>query len=92
MNDQATPSLSDALSWDRHPPPMATEPQERLQPLRAEEHPGVSGTPNLACKPKIRRSDDRGRATVEGVGSVHMHEEDLEHAREHGDSHELLAL
>ena len=40
-----------------HPLPMAAT---RLQPLRAEEHPG-SGTPNLACKAKMRRSAARGR-------------------------------
>ena len=44
-----------------HPLPMATT---RLQPLRAEEHPG-SGTPNLACKAKMRRSAAQGRGWSE---------------------------
>ena len=53
-------------TWDHgresHPLPMATP---RLQPLRAEDHPGT--TPNLACKAKVRRSAALGR----GRGKVH---------------------
>ena len=45
------------LQRSYHPLPMATT---RLQPLRAEEHPG-SGMPNLACEAKMRRSAAHGR-------------------------------